>query len=74
MSTVNLEKGSNYHIFKNGDIYSVEYHKDGKIYKKDVLLNVVTKPKVIDYCDERVRVLNDFILRRTQESIVISKE
>ncbi len=74
MSTVNLEQGSNYHIVYNGANFSVEYAKSGKIYKKDVLLNDVTKPSVVDYCDERIKLYDGNVLKRVRDNFIIMKE
>ncbi|MBO5851028.1 MAG: hypothetical protein J6R29_01700 [Clostridia bacterium] len=74
MSTVNLEQGSNYHIVYNGVNFSVEYVRGGKIYKKDVLPNSFTKPIVVDYCDERIRLNDGSILKRIRDNFIIMKE
>ena len=74
MSTVNLEQASNYHIAKNGENFCVEYLKNGKIYRKDILPSIVTRPVLVDYCEERISLLGGKILKRTRESLSIEKE
>ncbi|MBR5439618.1 MAG: hypothetical protein IKV61_05320 [Clostridia bacterium] len=74
MSTVNLEQGCNYHILNNGVNFCVEYLKDGKIYRKDILESNVTKPSVVDYCDERIITKNGNVLKRVRDNLSIEKE
>ncbi len=74
MSTVNLEQGNNYHVYKNGENFSIEYVKDGKVYRKDVLPSFVTKPYVVDYCDERIITKNGNYIKRVRNNLIIEKE
>ena len=74
MSTVNLEQGSNYHVVNNGVNFSVEYVKGGKIYKKDILPSIVTKPSIVDYCDERIMLNDGSLIKRIRNDLNIKKE
>lgn len=69
MSTVNLEQGNNYHILKDGAHYCVEYTKDGKVFRKNILPSYVTRPIVVDYCDERVLLADGNFIRRKRNNI-----
>ena len=74
MSTVNLELASNYHIAKNGENFCVEYLKNGKIYRKDILPSIVTKPSIVDYCDERIMLNDGSLIKRIRNDLNIKKE
>jgi hypothetical protein len=69
---VNLGEGDKFHILKTESGYTVEYASGGRILSQDINGLKISEPKVVDYCDERIKLLTGKYLIRKREVILVN--
>jgi hypothetical protein len=69
---VNLGVGDKFHILKTESGYTVEYASGGRILSQEINGLKTSEPIVVDYCDERIKLLTGKYLIRKREVISVN--
>ncbi len=74
MSIINLKFGDKYHLIKEGNNYVIEFTDGNKILSQTIYGSQISVPITVDYCEERVKLLNGKYLLRYRDILSIKKE
>jgi hypothetical protein len=74
MSTINITNGYDYHIVKSQDGYEIFYNDKDKLFKLQINNGKVVSDKVVDYCQEKIPLIDGKFLKRVRELLTISEE
>ena len=71
MSTVNIKYGNNYKISSLNGIISVEFTDGNKLYEQTISLDKVSDKVLIDYCEERIVLVDGKKLKRVRDMLTV---
>ena len=74
MSIINLKFGEKYHLIKEDGNFIVEFSDGKKVLSQTIKDNQSSAFITVDYCEERVKLLNGNYLLRSRDELSIKKE
>ncbi len=74
MSTINLEYGNNYHVFKTHSGYKLTYANNNKTFSQEIANGKLKKAVIVGYYDETLPLVDGCVLKRNREILSIEQE